>query len=135
MKNKKIWGSLLLTTALLLSSGCGTKSTDNSQSAATAAPTATTTPAATASPQVNGHGGHWSYEGETGPSKWGELDPAFTACTNGTEQSPINIDIAKVQPNQKLEAIQFNYQPTLFSLMNNGHTVQANPAGEAIRLS
>ena len=36
-------------------------------------------------------GGHWSYEGETGPDRWGGLDPSFTVCDSGVQQSPIDL--------------------------------------------
>jgi carbonic anhydrase len=35
--------------------------------------------------------GHWSYEGATGPEKWGGLDTADAACSAGGQQSPIDI--------------------------------------------
>ncbi len=72
------------------------------------------------------HTAHWSYEGETGPEHWGELDPSYSACINGNEQSPINIEFSQVKTNERLENIQIQYKPTPFSLVNNGHTVQAN---------
>lgn len=71
---------------------------------------------------------HWSYEGETGPEYWGDLDPANAVCTNGKEQSPINIEMAKTEKDDKIEKLKFNYTPTNFSLANNGHTIQGNPA-------
>ncbi len=69
---------------------------------------------------------HWSYEGETGPEHWGELDAKYSACGNGSEQSPINIESSHVKTKKKLEGIKIQYEPTAFSLINNGHTVQAN---------
>lgn len=33
----------------------------------------------------------WSYEGETGPDKWGSLTPGWAVCSNGRYQSPIDI--------------------------------------------
>ena len=36
-------------------------------------------------------GVQWSYEGDTGPDHWCELDEAFALCCEGVEQSPINI--------------------------------------------
>jgi carbonic anhydrase len=35
--------------------------------------------------------GHWSYDGNTGPSHRGDLDPEFALCKSGHRQSPINI--------------------------------------------
>jgi carbonic anhydrase len=31
---------------------------------------------------------HWSYEGTTGPDKWGDLDPASKLCSFGSQPSP-----------------------------------------------
>ncbi len=76
------------------------------------------------------HTTHWSYEGETGPEHWGELDKANTACVNGSEQSPINIEFSQVKTDKKLENIQIQYEPTPVTLVNNGHTIQANIATE-----
>lgn len=69
----------------------------------------------------------WSYEGETGPEYWGDLDPTNAVCTNGEEQSPINIETAKTDKDDKVEELKFNYAPTNFALANNGHTIQGNP--------
>jgi len=66
---------------------------------------------------------HWSYEGETGPAFWGKLNPAYSACDSGNRQSPIDIrGGVKVD----LPAIKFDYQPSLFNIVDNGHTVQVN---------
>lgn len=34
----------------------------------------------------------WSYEGEEGPEEWGSMSGKWSACSTGTQQSPINID-------------------------------------------
>ena len=68
----------------------------------------------------------WSYEGKSGPEYWGELDPSFKACKNGTQQSPINIEFSKVKKSNQTMNIQLHYGPTLLSLINNGHSIQAN---------
>ena len=33
----------------------------------------------------------WSYEGDTGPEKWGSLSEDYAACDSGVQQSPIDI--------------------------------------------
>lgn len=71
---------------------------------------------------------HWSYKGETGPGHWGELVPAFSACIQGNEQSPINIEFSQVKASEGSENIEIQYKPTPFSIVNNGHTIQANAA-------
>lgn len=70
-------------------------------------------------------GKHWSYSGETGPAHWGELSPEYAACSQGKEQSPVNITDAQ---RAKLPVIEFNYQPSALAVINNGHTIQVNYA-------
>lgn len=70
-----------------------------------------------------GHDVHWAYAGDTGPESWGRLRPEFQTCMLGKRQSPIDIrDGIPVQ----LEPIQFDYRPTPFKVIDNGHTVQVN---------
>jgi len=68
-------------------------------------------------------GVHWSYSGDTGPEHWGELSPDFAACSKGLEQSPI--DISSSAP-LDTSGITFSYQPSALTILNNGHTIQAN---------
>ncbi len=64
---------------------------------------------------------HWSYEGETGPAQWSELDKANEACLEGSKQTPIDITNARVA---NLPDLTFNYAPITGSVVNNGHTIQ-----------
>jgi carbonic anhydrase len=76
---------------------------------------------------------HWDYAGAGGPEAWGKLQPEFSRCATGTRQSPIDIrgGIAV-----DLEPIQFDYRPSGFSVIDNGHTVQVNvEAGNAITIT
>jgi len=66
---------------------------------------------------------HWSYEGESGPTHWAHLDPAWALCATGKQQSPIDIT-AGVTPH--IDDLSFEYQPSPLDLVNNGHTVQVN---------
>jgi carbonic anhydrase len=70
---------------------------------------------------------HWSYAGKTGPVNWGKLDPAYKACSQGREQSPI--DIRGAHLNKTLQPIQFHYIAGPVTLENNGDTiiVHVNP--------
>ncbi len=91
------------------------------------APTAAAHAAAPAeSPAVSAlHGAtaHWDYAGEAGPAQWGSLKPENRMCAYGQRQSPIDIrDGIKVD----LEPIVFDYRPTQFRVIDNGHTVQVN---------
>lgn len=74
--------------------------------------------------------GHWSYEGTTGPEKWGNLDPADALCSAGRQQSPIDIDDS-VSARQPPPEISWIRRPD--TIVNNGHTVQLN-FGEGNRL-
>ncbi|TVO60294.1 carbonic anhydrase [Denitromonas ohlonensis] len=66
---------------------------------------------------------HWDYEGVGGPARWGQLNPAWKTCDTGKRQSPIDIrDGIRVD----LEPIKFDYVPTYFRILNNGHTVQVS---------
>ncbi|ELY6246582.1 carbonic anhydrase family protein [Cronobacter universalis] len=65
---------------------------------------------------------HWSYEGEGAPEHWGSLDPDFSLCQKGMNQSPIDIDNTL-----KAHVVPLNTHyidgPSL--ILNNGHTIQA----------
>lgn len=68
---------------------------------------------------------HWSYRGEDGADKWGELSREFAACKLGKEQSPIDINSRRAVK-AKLEKIAFHYAPSHLSIQNNGHTIQVD---------
>lgn len=76
---------------------------------------------------------HWEYEGENGPEYWGALKPEFSACQTGEEQSPIDINRdAKVLTNH----LKFNYQKSLPTIVDNGHTIQVNfPGGSQVAVN
>jgi carbonic anhydrase len=69
---------------------------------------------------------HWSYEGVTGPDKWGSLDAANGMCSTGTQQSPIDIT-GPIGARQPPLLIRWNERPD--TIVNNGHTIQLNFAG------
>lgn len=66
----------------------------------------------------------WSYQGKTGPLNWGKLDPAYKVCSEGREQSPI--DIRSAHLNKSLQPIQFHYLAGQVTLENDGHTILAH---------
>jgi carbonic anhydrase len=68
---------------------------------------------------------HWSYNAHGGAGHWGELDPAFTSCKLGKEQSPIDIRGAA---KAKLPPIGFAYTAGPAEVVNNGHTIQVTTA-------
>ena len=76
----------------------------------------------------DGHAGaaHWAYNGAGGPEQWGGMKPEFSACATGSRQSPIDI---RSGVRVDLEPIQFDYRPTGFRVVDNGHTIQVNVGG------
>jgi carbonic anhydrase len=72
------------------------------------------------------HGTVWSYEGESGPANWSKINADWAKCGTGNRQSPIDLrDGIKVN----LEQISFDYHPSSFSEVNNGHTIQVTVGG------
>jgi carbonic anhydrase len=75
---------------------------------------------------------HWSYEGEGGPANWAKLDPKNKLCASGERQSPIDIrDGIKVD----VEPIQFEYRPSTFRIIDNGHTVHVEVGDSSFTLT
>lgn len=62
----------------------------------------------------------WNYK-DHGPSEWPKLDPAYSACGAGTQQSPLDLD-AGVQ--SILPRIRVRWQTAKSTIWNNGHTIQ-----------
>ena len=72
---------------------------------------------------------HWAYEGESGPDKWGNLSADYSTCAKGQRQSPIDIrDGIHVD----LPTIKFDYSPSMFRVLDNGHTIQVAVGGGSI---
>ena len=71
-------------------------------------------------------GAPWTYYGRRGPSNWGKLDPAYSACSKGKEQSPIDIRGAKRNPG--LQPIEFHYISGPVTLVDTGITVRVDVA-------
>ena len=62
----------------------------------------------------------------------GKLKPEFAQCAKGERQSPIDIrDGIRVDQ----QPIEFDYMPSYFRIVDNGHTVQVNVGeGSSIRI-
>lgn len=85
---------------------------------------------AAASPQAHGDGeAHWSYEGDAGPQAWAKLKPEFNVCATGKRQSPIHIEDSTTLQGPA-EPLQFNYQASNGTVVNNGHTIQVDVSGD-----
>ena len=66
---------------------------------------------------------HWRYTGHEGPEYWGTLNPKYSTCDKGVNQSPINLTgFIK----SDLSPLELAYQPSGYEILNNGHTIQVN---------
>jgi carbonic anhydrase len=74
---------------------------------------------------IAAEGAHWSYEGENGPAKWGDLDAASKVCAIGSQQSPIDIETTI---KSQLPALKIDWASSADTIVNNGHTIQLNLA-------
>lgn len=79
------------------------------------------------------HHPHWGYKGEAGPAHWSELSPDNAACAAGKQQSPVDIDNAG---SADLPALEISWPKGTYTVVNNGHTIQANaPAGGTLTIA
>ena len=66
---------------------------------------------------------HWGYTGHGAPDSWGKISPKYHTCSDGKNQSPIDI-VSSLDAD--LEAIKIDYSKPSKNVVNNGHTVQVN---------
>lgn len=62
----------------------------------------------------------WSYHGEAGPERWGELAPENAACATGAQQSPI--DLVNAVPAAVAPPRILWTAPSAATLTDDGHT-------------
>lgn len=78
-----------------------------------------------AAPGFAGGDAHWDYEGDEGPSHWGELDPSWHVCSDGRNQSPIDLQDAV---DAELPPLALHYTVGGVDEINNGHSIQIDYA-------
>ena len=66
---------------------------------------------------------HWSYEGEEGPEHWGEIADLYRMCSEGMNQSPIDLT---VDVHAGLPELVFDYHSSNLLETNTGHSIQQN---------
>jgi len=66
---------------------------------------------------------HWGYTGHGSPDSWGEISPKYHTCSEGRNQSPVNV-VSSLDAD--LEPIKLNYSKSSKDVVNNGHTIQVN---------
>lgn len=74
----------------------------------------------------------WSYEGPAGADRWGGLSVDFEMCERGIMQSPI--DLGQANATGEVE-VSVDWQEGPLTILNNGHTVQANFAPGSVMMS
>ena len=78
------------------------------------------------------HAKHWGYMGDVAPSHWSEVKKEFNMCSEGKQQSPINVVATK---DTDLKALDLQYKTGSSTIINNGHTIQVNIAdGSVLKL-
>jgi len=71
---------------------------------------------------AEGEDPHWEYKGEHGPENWGELAEHFSLCSEGKNQSPVNL-VADLTA--ELPVLNFDYgQGGSLAEFNTGHAIQ-----------
>jgi carbonic anhydrase len=73
--------------------------------------------------QHTSHNQHWGYTGHEGPEYWGTLDPKYSTCDKGLNQSPINLT-GFIESD--LSPLELEYKLGGHEILNNGHTIQVN---------
>ena len=70
------------------------------------------------------HAPHFAYDGDSGPSHWGELTTDYKLCSLGKSQSPIDLNGESIE--HSVNDIEFHYTDSALNILNNGHTIQVN---------
>ncbi|CAI9097725.1 OLC1v1034201C1 [Oldenlandia corymbosa var. corymbosa] len=65
----------------------------------------------------------FSYVGASGPSHWGSLNSAFSTCSKGKSQSPVDISTEKVFLDKHLKPLTRKYTSINATLVNNGFNI------------
>ncbi|CAI0374843.1 unnamed protein product [Linum tenue] len=75
----------------------------------------------------------FTYEEKSGkgPRSWGEINPHWQACKNGTLQSPIDLLDQRVQVLSHLGRLNRDYKPAPATVKNRGHDITVMWKGEA----
>jgi carbonic anhydrase len=67
----------------------------------------------------------WGYLGRYGPVNWSKVDPGYSACSKGHEQSPVDIRGARL--NSALKPVEFHFIAGPVTMVNDGHAVSVKP--------
>ncbi|CAK7325676.1 unnamed protein product [Dovyalis caffra] len=70
-------------------------------------------------------------KGEKGPARWGEIHPEWSACSDGSMQSPIDLHNGRVEIMSHLGRLNRSYKPSNSTLRNRGHDMMLSWEGGA----
>ena len=65
----------------------------------------------------------WTYDGISGPSFWGLINPEWSLCNEGRKQSPVDIEAKKLLYDPTLEKISLGQDKAHGLVLNTGHGV------------
>jgi len=75
---------------------------------------------------------HWSYDGDTGPASWADVDASFATCAVGTDQSPIDLPATAPAPST---SIQLSAETAEGDVFDTGHALEFEADGEGETLT
>ncbi|WEO77341.1 carbonic anhydrase family protein [Cryobacterium sp. SO2] len=75
---------------------------------------------------------HWSYDGDTGPASWADVDSSFETCAAGTDQSPIDLPATVPAPSTSIE---LSAEDTDGDVFDSGHAMEFESDGEGETLT
>lgn len=67
-------------------------------------------------------------DGPNGPSRWGDLKPAWSLCKHGVEQSPMTITLNNMVADPRLGKLDATYtcKPVASNISHDGHEVEVS---------
>jgi len=74
----------------------------------------------------------FAYFGSAGPAFWGQLDPAWTACGQGHEQSPVDFGKNFSLTELHRKPVPVSYESSTGQIFNNGHTIEIETEGHNV---
>ena len=74
----------------------------------------------------------FQYFGPNGPSFWGQLDPAWTACGRGHGQSPVDFGKLTLLTELHRRPVPVEYERSTGEIFNNGHTIEIETEGHNV---
>ncbi len=118
--NKTLTYSAIVLATLFLSSGCSQSSEGLKKEVKTEIKEEVKTETTKHVVHTNKH---WGYKGDVEPAHWSELNEKFHMCSEGQQQSPIDVIATK---ESELPRLKLSYTKAAENIINNGHAVQVN---------